>query len=1066
MRRIDLLKPKFMLRKELEQNVSSLSVDDYFLLSSKISIPISFIEKNEEWKKSSDILLFNLKRSIYSLSHFEKSAVNQEVIDFIALNGMNPQDLDKFSFLLNDKRILTYMLVYCYADVVNNVDDGLINEDVIKILEKRFFTFDEELIKRCPSLLNSERIVKSSISLHPELIKYVKDITSELLNIVLDSDYVPSLDDLLFNPKLLEQEKIVIKAIKENNRILCHIDPKYITPNIAKDAVKNGFVPSEQDLIDYPHFITMTPIITAGIENDPSLIRYLNEDVYVKIDVIDKAMKEYHVTVEDLYKFPRLTTHVTVMGNLPAFYLFGKYVTNEDKANELYDYLTSGSDEPILEALPFFDKRFNAKVDIDKILEIMDCLKLDINQQDIKVQQKYSLMLDQIINGITNFKFAKERVKDKFQDIVAVNKEMNKVFSFNSDSKIAEFIVNINKFVGNKISVDEIKEKITNFYQIYLKNGEVTLDDTKDFCNRVLNCRKDSFTEEDTRRINGGISKRFRLSSKQVENIIKGKKIETVELAIRNGRLNELGISEDTLNSYVDTTVSSILSNKDLKKLNIVVDSVKLDILATSFKILGVIDRDNVISILGIKNEKAINFIVKKFNGVKSKIADGVNLSEEEQVITESDINKVLFNYNHFDIFDNIRYMENLCQLLTMIDQETIDAILENKEIIPVLANLLPLVGVIPEFNIDAYISMLSRLDRINFRVKNNENDLEFILNNFSKYLELAESYALVGDIDVCSIGKDVVNVIDEFRLKYFIEPYLKTFERESNFIPPVYLEEGDLIFESGRYTDPQRLLVGFRPDDDSCIRPDNPAGAETFDEILHKDKGDLIAIKDKNGELRNRILVIRRGNTIQFILKGNGLKEQSIYTKLAMQMMEQAIENDDNLEYIFISGNHDGLEQIQDRRLKHEFGHADTLHVATLLVSKNRLLGFDEKKVDLDLEIEPNVRYNGVRKAISYAPRNTDIDRLRALNIKLTKDEVLREELARNFSPFFGDGCKHIVCGEDWYLIVTNDDEVEELILPVNSERAEEEILEVKEQLGISLKDYRGNYGIKRKSS
>lgn len=248
-------------------------------------------------------------------------------------------------------------------------------------------------------------------------------------------------------------------------------------------------------------------------------------------------------------------------------------------------------------------------------------------------------------------------------------------------------------------------------------------------------------------------------------------------------------------------------------------------------------------------------------------------------------------------------------------------------------------------------------------------------------------------------------------------------------------------------------MLVGFRPDMDSCIRPDNCAGVDTFNEVLLGDNGDLITIKDKNGELRNRILVIRRGNTIQFILKGYSSVKDEVYTELAIQMLKQAIERDDNLEYIFISGKHNGILQVEDRRLQHDFGHADTSFDATLLISKSRLLGFENENIDLKLTEDAKARYQGVRREISYAPRNADIDRLRALNIKLTKDEVLRENLARNFNPFFGNDCKHVVCGEDWYLIVTNDDEIEEVILPIKSEIAEEEIYKVKEQLGISSK-------------
>ena len=52
--------------KELKNNIEDLTVEDFFLYSEKIVVPYELIGRNEEWRKSSEILLYVLKSTMYA----------------------------------------------------------------------------------------------------------------------------------------------------------------------------------------------------------------------------------------------------------------------------------------------------------------------------------------------------------------------------------------------------------------------------------------------------------------------------------------------------------------------------------------------------------------------------------------------------------------------------------------------------------------------------------------------------------------------------------------------------------------------------------------------------------------------------------------------------------------------------------------------------------------------------------------------------------------------------------------------------------------------------------------
>ena len=81
---------------------------------------------------------------------------------------------------------------------------------------------------------------------------------------------------------------------------------------------------------------------------------------------------------------------------------------------------------------------------------------------------------------------------------------------------------------------------------------------------------------------------------------------------------------------------------------------------------------------------------------------------------------------------------------------------------------------------------------------------------------------------------------------------------------------------------------------------------------------------------------------------------------------------------------------------------HSDCVNSAWLINTKNNILGKKEEEVLLDFDVLPKVKYKMPRKKISYNPSEAEITKLRSLNIYFETEEQNREQLARNFEPFY----------------------------------------------------------------
>ena len=183
------------------------------------------------------------------------------------------------------------------------------------------------------------------------------------------------------------------------------------------------------------------------------------------------------------------------------------------------------------------------------------------------------------------------------------------------------------------------------------------------------------------------------------------------------------------------------------------------------------------------------------------------------------------------------------------------------------------------------------------------------------------------------------------------------------------------------------------------------------------------------------------------------------LYKTIADQIIQQSIANNDNIDYVFVNSfsfnSIDGnYVSVKDSRFVNRFSHADFSDSAILLSSKRKMQGFEEKELELDFDIEPKCSYQKPRKKISYQPTETEITRLRALKIAMETNSETKENMSRSFESFYSKEYAKVLCGEDWYIAIKNDGTVEEIILPIKDARMIAEIEEIKNILGIDLKN------------
>ena len=1066
MNRLLLFAPKTILSDYVLRNFTKLSVDDFFKVQKRIKIPSTYFQtyQNEKLKESSDVLAHMLDVDINIFREFSIEAFSKECIEKIAFRNaqIKEEDLDKFPVLLENKTLCESIV--CQNPLfIKKIPSLQITPRIVSLLADSHYIPDENDFLKSPLFSQNERIVTRGIEKEPSLILKIPNLSLRNVSVAIRRGFTPKKEHFYAYPHLKKYPRLLEKAFETDPSMISFFDREHLSITSVLDANSRGYVANEKDLIENPDLASFGCIMENAIKKNPRMLVYLSPHCSINPNIIDDALQKYEITKEDLLKFPNITRNYSIMLRLPQFKLYSSYVSIQEKQKNLQSKIEGGQTLSVDE-LPFLDYRFGGKVDIDKLNQLLNHLKLNFHEDNMFEQQSYLQMLDKIIDGIVNMHYKQEKSSFLYADIASFHNDLmhalKRTIVTKNEKYLYTFSINLYTFVGKKLSLKFIEEQIEKFKKICLEGQDLDLKVTSDFCNYILNEHRNHFIAKEKNRILKEIEGKMSLTSKKANTIWNGRKLQKVANRIKNKEWNQLGITEERFHEMLRDTEEEILNNKDVRKSGMKIRKTDLDLLANYFEKDGFLSVDRVQSVLYGNHIEVVRFISHKFEQIKFKLISSIFLSEEEKQISSIEKEKLGgLNHTNYVIADKNRYVKNLSSLILQLDDEMIDKILMKIDFIQEVSSLLLFLDLMEELDIKTFINIVSTYDRVRKKfskinsIPTNGDYSSLVLKKIDDVIFLANAYTSINDITLLALGKKISSVIGEHNSSLYLDFYLSMFAKQRGSIPPICIQTSEYYVESGRYADQERLLIGKIPSNSSCIDLLNPAGVCTYVELLQFPSGDVALVKDYNKKLISRVFLFRRGNFVQMVVRSNEELPMTLYKKMADAILHEAILKQDNIDYVLINEMSKNLQEndyitIQNPKFEIHFPHTDFRDSAILLSSRKKV----EKESDINLNFDAvaKVSYQKPRKRINNQPTEEEITRLRALQIIMEDHSLNKENRFCSFEPFYKEEYANVVCGEDWYIAIRTDGTLEELVLPSKDSRTYEEFEQMKESLGF----------------
>ena len=625
-------------------------------------------------------------------------------------------------------------------------------------------------------------------------------------------------------------------------------------------------------------------------------------------------------------------------------------IVDQDEINAIiqclrYNKKINTKNLPFLKKIPFGNPEW-----IDFTLEIiLPIFKISIDEDDIKKQQKYFDILDKIIDGIVNIRYKKSKPSFDFMDIAQlddyVKSAIQKRDNNNDSSYTKDLTLVLYNFVSQTIPKSYIENTINSFYREYKKNGILEKKLTHDFYILILNKHKDCYISREKKKIKHDISKKMRITAKRLTTIINGVKTRKFKQMMVNHDFNEIGITEKQFKDDLENIKKSISNNKRIKKRKIEDLEIKLDTIINRYLQNRAIDNREIYDILKIDDKKIASFIYKKIETIGFKYIDRIELSDFEysQAILENRPDDL--NPNNFIIGDNELYMENFATLLLMLDSKTIEQIIMNQYEMKEVVWLIPFLNLMPELNIDTFKNIMKYYIRIKNRLMVSGENRDYrgeVLKKIEDIINYANAYSSVDDIVISVLESNIAEKLGEQNSSEYVNFYLQMLNKQECTIPPVSLKTKNCYYESGDYSNPERLLIGKIPQTSCIDLLEYSIGTVTYKEVLTEASDDVILIRDGDKKLKSRIFIFRRGNIVEMVTSFNERISINVYKQIAEQIIKKAIENNDNIDYVFVNGESVFREIITDEliicddRFKTMLPHVDTNYSAILVGSKD----------------------------------------------------------------------------------------------------------------------------------
>lgn len=798
------------------------------------------------------------------------------------------------------------------------------------------------------------------------------------------------------------------------------------------ENITEQYLRDNQDLCKSAEF--MKPII----KKDPSFIKYFifgEEDL--GYSCIADALFKYKLTEEDIENNPTLTTNFFVMEFSPHLEKYSSFIYKGTQKKYVKQLIVNHEFDKIRE-LPFYREKFGSTINADDILKLIDILYFDIRETDLNEQENYFIILDRLIDGIISIRYNQDKTNFSYRDIVSINDEIQNFFSkINEETELVQLVEKFSQFTNGSLDEKLLTNILTDLYNKYKQLGFISLNDTNKICNQILNYHRNNYFRGMKQDIKSKIVPLLDITYKKRDSIQRNRRLSEIQRLISLHYYDELNISESDFIAMVKDVSIRLQEYKEIQNINIIAPQYRE--LEAKFLTTGMLTSHDVGRIIGSANAKITRFISQKYERIKMKLIGDISFYEEKELSVDDKL-KLSLNHTNFVIASKKNYDNVLTNLVVSLNQESLNKILENEQYISEIRFLLPLVNLIPEFNDKVLFNILINYQRIRNKIifshiYSNDNIYSLLLANIDSLITLANGYSSIDDTILAVLGNDIISYIGEQYSMDYLNIYLRMLNRQYGLIPPIQLKYNNRTFTSGVYADLERLLIGAKFQN-SCIDLRNPAGETTFKECLLKETGDVIIERNEYNEFVSRIMLFRRGNCVQLVLKSSFECSQELFEQLASNILSQAIERNDNIDYVFLNECHTtklNFEMITNEAFVTMFPHCDCTNQAWLLNTKSRMQGLSDAQINLNFYALPQILYGKVRKSISYDASEKEITRLRALRIYYEQDLQKRELLAREFEPFYRGEYVFAICGEDWYIALKKDGLYEELVLPTN---------------------------------
>lgn len=172
----------------------------------------------------------------------------------------------------------------------------------------------------------------------------------------------------------------------------------------------------------------------------------------------------------------------------------------------------------------------------------------------------------------------------------------------------------------------------------------------------------------------------------------------------------------------------------------------------------------------------------------------------------------------------------------------------------------------------------------------------------------------------------------------------------------------------------------------------------------------------------------------------------------ISNQIFEKIDLKNDKLDYIFLTNNYlnilKGVNVYTNEVITQELPHAD-------LSSNVFVIGNKTFKNTINIDINQMVKplYYKTRKKVEEKTVGflDDIKRIKALDINMTMGEDMRKNKMLEFENLQQNNYKKAYIGQDYYVLIKNDRQIEKTILNTNDERQNIEINEIMNSILIS---------------